>query len=154
MKRNNSFQSIGQFHTQQNTRRRRILAMMLAAVVTASPIGLAPTASAKGIVLPRDTCSGPHIAAKTCTKPPQPVPAHVCCGNHGSRHRKIAIALAREARRAPTSGSAARVTPNSTEVNTVVSASTEEVIGRTPVGDAADIDVPANHPDAPMPHNN
>jgi aldehyde dehydrogenase (NAD+) len=32
------------------------------------------------------------------------------------------------------------VTPHATEVNTVVSASTEEVIGRTPLADAADID--------------
>jgi hypothetical protein len=131
MKGNNSFQFIGgQFRTQQNTRRRRILATLLSAAVTASPIGLAPTASAKGIVLQRDTCSGPQIAAKTCTSPPQPVPAHTL-NPHGSRHRKIAIALAREARRAP-----ARVTPNSTEVNTVVSGSTEEVIGRTPASDA------------------
>ena len=99
MKRNNSFQSIGgQFRTQQNTRRRRILATLLTAAVTASPIGLAPAASAKGIVLPRGTCSGPQIAAKTCTKPPQPVPAHTL-SPHGSRHRKIAIAIAREGRR-------------------------------------------------------
>jgi hypothetical protein len=89
----------GVMSTQQNVSRCPILAMMLAAAVTALTIGLAPPAAAKGVVLPRGTCSGPHIAAKTCTKPPQPVPAHVCCGNHGSRHRKIAIAIAREARR-------------------------------------------------------
>ena len=97
MKRNNSFQSIGgQFRTQQDTRRRRILATLLAAAVTASPIGLAPTASAKGILLPRGVCTGPQIAAETCTKTPQPLPAHVCCGSHGSKDRKIAIAIARE----------------------------------------------------------
>ena len=60
MKRNNSFQSIGrQFRTQQDTRRRRILATLLAAAVTASPIGAAPTASAKGIVLPREHLQRP-----------------------------------------------------------------------------------------------
>jgi hypothetical protein len=97
MKRNNSFQSIaGQFRTQQKTRRHRILATLLAAAVTASPIGLAPTAAAKGIVLPRGACHGPHIAAKTCAKPPQPVPAHTL-NPHGSRHRKIEIRIAARA---------------------------------------------------------
>jgi hypothetical protein len=84
MKGNNTFHS----------GRRRILATLLAAAATASPIGLAPTASAKGIVLPRDTCAGPQIAAQTCTKPPQPIPAHML-SPHGSKHRKIELAAAR-----------------------------------------------------------
>jgi hypothetical protein len=78
-----------------NVVRRRILVTLLAGAVTASPISATPTASAKGIVLPRDTCVGPQIAADTCTKPPQPVPAHML-GPHGSKNRKIAVALANE----------------------------------------------------------
>jgi hypothetical protein len=113
MKRNNSFRSTAaQLRTQQNSRRRWIVATLLAAAVTASPIGLGPTASAKGIVLPRDTCVGPQIAAQTCTKPPQPVPAHTL-SPHGSRHRKIEIALAQEA-----SGGSPEEGTNSTTADT------------------------------------
>jgi hypothetical protein len=83
--------------TQQNSRRRPILAAMLAVAVTASTIGLAPSAAAKGIVLPRDACMGPQIVAKTCSKAPQPIPAHTL-NPHGSKYRKIAIALARKGR--------------------------------------------------------
>ena len=73
---------------------RPILAAMLAVAVTTSTIGLAPSAAAKGIVLPRDECTGPQIAAETCSKPPQPVPAHTL-SPRGSKHRKIEIAAAK-----------------------------------------------------------
>lgn len=80
--------------THQNSSRRPILAAMLAVAVTASTIGLAPSAAAKGIVLPRDACTGPRIAAGTCSNPPPPIPAHTL-NPHGSRHRKIEIAAER-----------------------------------------------------------
>jgi hypothetical protein len=83
--------------TQQKTGRRPVLAAMLAVAVTASMIGLAPSAAAKGIVLPRDGCMGPQVAARSCSKVPQPIPAHTL-SPHGSKHRKIEIAAAREGR--------------------------------------------------------
>jgi hypothetical protein len=86
----------GPFCTRHRSGRRQILATLLAAVVTVSPVGLAPTAFAKGIVLPRDTCVGPQIAANGCTRPAQPLPAHMV-SPHGSKHRKIELALAKEA---------------------------------------------------------
>jgi hypothetical protein len=78
---------------QQNSGR-AILAAMSAVAVTASMIGLAPSAAAKGIVLPRDPCTGPQIAAGTCSKLAQPVPAHTL-SPRGSKHRKIELAAAK-----------------------------------------------------------
>jgi len=64
--------------TQQSKHGRWIAATLLAAVVTAAPIGLAPSASAKGVALPAVVCSGPEITAKTCKgKPPLVGPGHV-----------------------------------------------------------------------------
>jgi hypothetical protein len=60
----------------------------------ASMIGLAPAASAKGVVLPRASCTGTEIVADACEKPPQPVPTHMLTP-HGSKGRKIAIAAER-----------------------------------------------------------
>jgi hypothetical protein len=68
------------------------LMVVLAAVAATSMIGLAPTASAKGFLLPRESCTGPQIAADACENPPQPVPTHML-SPHGSKYRKIAIAV-------------------------------------------------------------
>ena len=61
----------------------------------ASMIGLAPTASAKGVVLPRASCTGTQVVAHACEKPPQPVPTHML-SPHGSKDGKMAIAALRE----------------------------------------------------------
>ena len=69
----------------------RWLAGVLAVAAAASAIGLAPTASAKGTMPPRASCTGAEIVADTCERPPQPVPTHMLTP-HGSKGRKIAIA--------------------------------------------------------------
>src|SRR6478735_1946568 len=71
------------------------LAGVLAVAAMASTIGLAPTASAKGVVPPRASCTGAEIVADACDKPPQPVPTHML-GPHGSKYRKMAIPAERE----------------------------------------------------------
>jgi len=58
-------------------------------------IGLAPTACAKGVVLPRAACTGTEIVADACKAPPQPVATHML-SPHGSKYRKMAIAAERE----------------------------------------------------------
>jgi hypothetical protein len=75
---------------------RRYLPVVVAVAAAASTLSLAPTASAKGVVLPRESCTGPEIANKSCEKPPQPVPTHMFTP-HGSRHRKMELAAARKA---------------------------------------------------------
>jgi hypothetical protein len=68
---------------------------VLAVAAAASAIGLAPTASAKGTVLPRESCTGAGIVADSCEAPPQPVPTHLLTP-HGSQGGKIAIAAERD----------------------------------------------------------
>ena len=72
----------------------RFLLGALAVAAAASTIGLAPAASAKAIMLPMESCTGPDISANACEKPPQPVPPHIL-GPHGLKYRKIAIAAER-----------------------------------------------------------
>lgn len=91
--------------TQQNTRRHRILAAVLAAAITASPISLAPSAAAKGVVEPQEVCLGPEIAGGMCnSRAAQPISGHLTerwrLDPHGSRHRKMEIARWREERKA------------------------------------------------------
>jgi hypothetical protein len=69
----------------------RSLAGVLAVAAAALTIGLAPPASAKGVVLPRSSCTGTQIVAHACDTPPQPVPTHML-SPHGSKYRKMAIA--------------------------------------------------------------
>jgi hypothetical protein len=87
--------------TQQNTRRHRILAAVLAAAITASPISLAPSAAAHGVVEPQEVCLGPEVAGGVCnSRAAHPIPGHLTerwrLDPHGSRHRKMEIAQWRE----------------------------------------------------------
>jgi hypothetical protein len=80
--------------------RRFIIGAGLAAVVTSSTIGLAPSAAAHGVAEPQEVCSGPEIAAGACnSRATQPIPGHLTerwrMDPHGSRHRKMEIAQER-----------------------------------------------------------
>jgi hypothetical protein len=83
MKHNNPFQAISgvagtAMRTQRNNHRRWITATLVAAAVTAAPIGLAPSASAKGVAIPGDVCTGSEMAANGCiSKPVRVGPGHV-----------------------------------------------------------------------------
>jgi hypothetical protein len=76
----------------------RIPAMILAAAVTASTIGLAPPAAAKGIVLPRVICSGPELAARTCEPKHSQVVSAATLSPRKSKWHKIAKAIERQER--------------------------------------------------------
>jgi hypothetical protein len=79
----------------QHARRPLIPGMLLIATLVATPIGMAPSASAKGVMLPRNSCTGPEIVNGGCAKAAQPVPTHILTP-HGSKLRKMAIATERQ----------------------------------------------------------